>query len=106
MDFQSLLPAALAATHNFILKHDPTDHKLPGDSRDPAPGAHVDAEDAHVRDIGELAAAHTTTEEYEEALQKRDSIAEQMWQQYQQVLAERSNVVDEWLNDSEEEMDD
>jgi DDE superfamily endonuclease len=79
MDIQSLIPAALAALHNFIRIYDPddidTDVDEPIDFRiGPDP-----------RDVGELG-GNVTPAERVRANARRDTIAASMWEQYQGYL--------------------
>lgn len=86
MDIQARIPPALAATHNFILKHDPleADEISSQNSRDPAPG-NLPVE----REFGTLARGAPTVAEKARAKTKRDNIAQAMWVSYQDILAQR-----------------
>ncbi|ESK81189.1 hypothetical protein Moror_2280 [Moniliophthora roreri MCA 2997] len=91
MKLQAKIPAALAALHNFILETDNenfiSDFQADKDAIDPAPGAHVDAEDAPAsHPHGNLASGSVTDREYQAALAQHDRIADAMWQQYQKIL--------------------
>jgi hypothetical protein len=86
MKLQARIPAALAALHNFILNNDPEDHIDP-EIRDPTPGAAVDPDEV-ARVHGELATEHSSSMETEAGKHLRDQIADAMWVDYQQILAE------------------
>lgn len=77
MDIQAHIPPALAATHNFIMKHDPTDIDDYDVGPDPNPGFIPD------RDPRELADGATTHAEKARAEFKQDEIAQAMWESYQ-----------------------
>ncbi|THU87688.1 hypothetical protein K435DRAFT_624395, partial [Dendrothele bispora CBS 962.96] len=88
MSIQARIPAALAALHNFIMDNNADnfipDFRADQDAMDPNPGAHVEADDipfAHPQ--GNLAQGFVTEEEYQEALKRRDDIAQAIWEQYQ-----------------------
>lgn len=90
MTIQAHIPAALAAVHNYIIEHDPfevPELQNPNFDIDPMPGQHVDADD-----VGELGEAELSNEEKERASAKGDSIAQAMWVQYQEVLAQAMDV--------------
>jgi hypothetical protein len=93
MDVQAQIPAALAALHNFILTHDPTDlDRFPeAQCMDDQPGVRTPNE----INIGSLASGITTRNEKIRAEQKRDRIAAEMWEDYQRVLAEREMGINE-----------
>ena len=86
MHIQARIPVALAAVHNFIHEHDPSEineyrsdpiHDLQQGHRGGAVGQLSDGipdQDSHMR-----------------AEARRDSIAEAMWIQYQNTLQERAN---------------
>lgn len=94
MKIQARIPAALAALHNFIIQHDPDDRVDP-EVWDPSPGATVDPDMvATLRLQGELATERHTSEESEAGVALRDSIADAMWLQYQDVLRERQDELD------------
>lgn len=88
MDIQSQVPPALAALHNFIMDHDPQDiNEYLNDNKedlDPNPGQ--PQENA----FGALASGAVTRTERNRATQKRDEIAQAMWNDYQRVLRERN----------------
>jgi len=76
MFIQAQVPPALAALHNFIMKHDPIDIEqyLTGndDDLDPNPGQ------PHVNEFGNLADGAVTRREKLRAKATRDQIAESM----------------------------
>jgi len=76
MDIQACIPAALAATHNFILKHNllKADEIAGENSGDSAPG-NLPTE----REFGTLARGAPTTAERTHIKEKRDNIAQAMW---------------------------
>ncbi|KAJ7740323.1 hypothetical protein B0H16DRAFT_1324502 [Mycena metata] len=86
MDIQARVPPALAALHNFILRHDSVEweHILNVGLDDPTPGTRGEQ-----ADFGVLARGATTAQEKRRSELKRDQMAQAMWESYQQVLAER-----------------
>jgi hypothetical protein len=101
MKLQARIPAALAALHNFIIEHDPEDHVDP-DVWDPSPGAAVDPDRVAIL-RGELASERRTATESEDGKLLRDQIADAMWVDYQQILAEREEEMNS--EDEDEEME-
>jgi hypothetical protein len=88
MSIQAQVPPALAAMHNFIMKHDPNDinHYLTGntdDDLDPNPGQ------PQANEFGSLADGAVTRREKGRATEARNQIAESMWRSYQAVLEDR-----------------
>ena len=81
-EIQAQILPALAALHNFLLKHDSVerDDILDMDVEDPAPGFRGDT--------GVLAAGATTDREKARSEAHRDGIAKAMWESYQQLLQE------------------
>jgi len=79
MDIQARISAALAATHNFILKHDllKADEIAGENSGDSAPG-NLPTE----REFGTLARGAPTTAERTHMKEKQDNIAQAMWGSY------------------------
>jgi hypothetical protein len=74
MSIQARIPPALAALHNFILELDPFDLEEFGDGIvDPMPGQYQD------RDFGQLAHSVASQTEKQRAEQKRNDIAQKMW---------------------------
>ncbi|ESK87241.1 hypothetical protein Moror_5806 [Moniliophthora roreri MCA 2997] len=102
MNPQARIPAALAALHNFIMNND-TKNYIPDlcadrDAENPFPGVHINANKVPtVHPQSELASSHVTEQEYEEALEQWDDIAEAMWVQYQEVLQSCADKVDQYL---------
>jgi hypothetical protein len=97
LGIQARIPAALCAIHNFIQVHDPDEGPLsdtgdlpahePDDYHpDPTPAAELEAAtDAHA---------------------KRDSIAQAMWEDYQDILARRGITEEEPSDDESDGWDD
>ena len=87
MAIQAKAPPGLAATHNFIMDHDPGDINEYFDDNeedlDPNPGYPEENE------FGTLADGAVTQAEKDRATVTRNDIAEAMWNDYQQVLASR-----------------
>lgn len=90
MGIQTHIPRVLCALHNFIRRHDPTDTEE---------GAPLAADVTHVRangpGIGELATNTVQAAEREEASNTRNQIAQQMWQDYQNILRECGYIDEE-----------
>lgn len=98
MHVQAKIPAALVALHNFILDHDTTDldrwivdeqaeDLLPGNRR------------AAPVDFGQLSTAQAISNtEKRRAGIKRDELAQTMWDDYEQYLADRMDVDDNYNN--------
>lgn len=80
---QARILPGLAAIHNLIMKHDPTDLDDFDGVHDPQPGYVVDA--------GSLANGPTLPREKARADRRRDVIAQQMWDSYQALLCERGD---------------
>ena len=110
MALQARIPAALAALHNFILDKDNTQAHVNKDVYDPSPGEHLNPEELF-QSQGTTADTRLTEEESEEGRQLRDSIAQAMWEQYQEILSDRGigedlNITeDEAMDENEEEME-
>ena len=87
VEVQAKIPAALCAIHNFIWQFDPSEGQVPADNigsfgygnRNEDIGGNNDRSDA-----------------------RREKIAEDMWRDYQEILAERG-MVDNTDEDSQEE---
>lgn len=90
MDVQARVLPALAALHNFILKHDVEEREdvLDTDLEDPNPGTRGG-------DFGTLADGATTTQEKTRSELRRDTIAQEMWESYQELLQDRGENFDE-----------
>jgi hypothetical protein len=84
MDIQARIPPALAATYNFILTHDSQEQLDMARHSDPHPG-NIPAE----HEFGTLTHRPANAAERARAKTKRDQIAQEMWDSYQQLLAER-----------------
>ena len=84
MTIQAKVPPALAASHNFIVVHDPGDIneflEENENDLDPSPGQPLKNE------FGTLATGAVTHAEKDRATVKRDSIAQAMWDDYQDAL--------------------
>ena len=91
MDIQARIPAALAALHNFILQHDPTEVQDSDTSNegDPNPGFSYEE-----NEFGELARGPAREVEKRRAQVKRDLIAQQMWDSYQNLLQEQGEELE------------
>lgn len=89
MDIQARIPPALAAVHNYILKHDPCELELMEDQLDSNPGNAPEVDHG----FGLLSNRHPDAAEKLRARNNRDKIAEDMWNSYQLLLAERGEAV-------------
>lgn len=78
LELQARIPAALAALHNFILTHEPTDQPDTPASFNEAL-SHGYPTDRDHRASSLEAEAHTSDHDAE---QRRDKIAEEMWADY------------------------
>jgi hypothetical protein len=87
MEIQARLPPALAALHNFIRKHDPDDLADFDDVEDPQPGTRTAGPPA---EEGQLAEGLPSAAERQQAHERRDKIAQEMWMQYQAELLRRT----------------
>lgn len=83
MEIQARIPVALAAIHNFIQKHKPDGAQAIQLTAGEARGFLDDDEAHNVDGIEE------EEEERTEMQVKRDQIAQEMWESYQHVLAQR-----------------
>lgn len=84
MDIQARIPCALAAVDNVIRLHDPFEiHDFEETITDPSPG----------ECNGTLVERPPTDEEKEEAESFRDIIAQAMWEDYQEQLAQGNQEV-------------
>ena len=92
-DLQNRIPAALIAIHNFICQHDPDEEKLPGSD-------HVESILPHAGDTSVPLSAPTTQSAAaarRDINNRRDIIAQAMWDGYQALLRECSEQ-DEQIN--------
>ncbi|KIL54102.1 hypothetical protein M378DRAFT_93143 [Amanita muscaria Koide BX008] len=90
---QAKIPYALAALHNFIRIHDPDDNATT--SYDHAEGSHSrDTQSSHEINAENLG-GNISQAERTRASERRDIIAKAMWEDYQNVLAEREVDVTE-----------
>jgi len=84
MTVQAKVHPALAALHNFIMKHDPNDiEQYLTRNIDPNPSQ------PQANEFGDLADGAVTQREKLQAKAARDQIAESMWRDYQAVLENR-----------------
>jgi hypothetical protein len=95
MDIQVQIPAALAALHNFIRQYDPQEDDMPADNlldfqRERNLESVQEPMDCNPESIGELGTGPPTPNERDRANERRDKIAADMWEQYQQYLASRN----------------
>lgn len=85
LKIQAQIPPALAAVHNFLRKHDPEDIQLyltnTKTDLDPNPGVMHD-----LNDFGVLSTQAVTAAEKRHATAYRDTVAQNMWDQYQETL--------------------
>jgi hypothetical protein len=99
MAAQSKIPSALIALHNFILEHDETDlDRWIGKEKalDNLMGVYRDDE----IDFGRLATSlNVTPAEKRHAEGARDQIAQAMWDDYQQYLADQMQVDHDYYGD-------
>src|SRR5271169_811248 len=83
LEIQARIPAALAAIHNFILEYDPDEGPVP-DSEVPDNLAD-DNSGVQIYSVSEDDAQQSS----DGANERRDRIAQEMWDSYQEILAER-----------------
>ena len=98
MEIQARIPAALCAIHNFIQSQDPNEGDLPGQRRHIPFSNHNDEdhppESAQLPD-GPQARPDAQAQAGDTSLLmrlRRDSIAQQMWDDYQLVLLEQGSL--------------
>jgi hypothetical protein len=96
MHTQALIPAGLAALHNFIRQYDPEDLlDDDDDSSDSDDGVDLDVIEMpdfqrdHLENVGELGRGAVTARETARANERRDRIAGEMWEQYRRYLESR-----------------
>jgi DDE superfamily endonuclease len=101
LDIQARIPAALCAIHNFIRIHDPADEAIgtsdDDDDDDGDTGAPFDRD--HI-------AAAAAAAELDGPSQRRDRIAQQMWENYLVVRLERGLVEEDESEESSGHEDD
>jgi hypothetical protein len=92
IDIQARIPPALAAIHNFILKHDEVEWEdiLASFTEDPNPGTQNNHSDD---DFGTLAEGPTDDAEKSRSEARRDTIAQAMWDSYQALLQKEGEQV-------------
>ena len=83
MDIQAWIPVALCAIHNFVRQYDP-DAFFDPELTEGDLSAELGGDELGVLDDGPADAA-----ERRQADQRRDNIAQEMWEDYQQELARR-----------------
>ena len=104
LQFQARLPAALVTIHNFILEHEPIDDQT-SEANVVIDAVQIlnDAYDTQEEVLDELDASTAAV--------RRDEIAQRMWEQYQQVLAQQlidggnDEEEDEELGEIEDDME-
>ena len=92
LDIQAQIPPALAAVHNFILDHDEEDLQNFEGVVDENPGA-LPTRELEVN-FGSLSQGPARRREKTEADEKRRAIAQAMWDDYQQLLQERGDILE------------
>jgi hypothetical protein len=85
---QTRLPPALTAVHNFIWQYDPKDIDDFDAIEDPQPGTRAEGQAA---EEGQLAEGLPGAAERQQANQRQDRIAQEMWAQYQAEVS-RHNI--------------
>ena len=83
MTTQARIVPACGALHNFIHTHDPDDN--------PEPWVSPDGDGQGSQDSGALGEGAIGPAETNQATQKREQIAQEMWASYQQELARRGH---------------
>jgi hypothetical protein len=78
MDIQALIPSALCAIHNFIRDYDPDEL-----------AEYTEPEMRDVENMGQLGSGPPGRAERELANDRRDSIADAMWVQYQDTISSK-----------------
>jgi hypothetical protein len=91
MDVQAHIPVALSALHNFIRRHDPDIYDAAGEYGEDllSHELNFDSEGAE----GELGDGPADGPERRRADQRRDAIANAMWNDYVAVRAARGNPI-------------
>lgn len=88
MAIQAGIPAALAAIHNFIRIHDPTEV----DSQDNTNAVNETSGSRQTISSDNLGQGLANHEEIQRADKLRDKIARKMWAGYQRILRERNMI--------------
>jgi len=83
MNIQTCLPPALAALHNFIRTYNPNNIADFDNVEDPQPGCHAEGSTA---EEGQLADGLPVRAERQQASERQDEIAREMWIVYQAEL--------------------
>ena len=95
MHVQAQIPAALCAIHNFIHIHkSEDDEELEPEAEDHI-GYYPNAGDDEVHDIEMI----ENMGEDDGVVQRRNAIAQAMWNSYLTVLQQRGENIDAYLND-------
>lgn len=94
MKFQAMLPAALAALHNFILRYDFTEMEEVTEQIVASSTAYLDRQPLSPEQFGELAVSVPGRAERRRVKRKRDEIAQAMWDDYQTFLAENPQYLE------------
>ena len=92
---QAKIPYALAALHNFIRIHDPEDNATASYDHAELDGGHSQTSQSSHEINPENLGGNISQAERNRASEKRDVIAKAMWEDYQNVLAERDVDVTE-----------
>lgn len=90
MAIQAQIPPVLAATHNFIMDHDP--HNIEEHLTDDEDNLHPNPGQPMANEFGTLANRAATWAEKERVTHNRDGIAQAMWDDYQATLQERGEL--------------
>lgn len=93
LDIQARIPAALCALHNFIRTHD---------ADDITPELDVDHDNTYDHDH---AASSSVAAELDHPSEKRDLIAQQMWEDYIRVREERGLDDEDEFADEDEDVE-
>lgn len=87
-DVQAKIPSGLAALHNFILEYDPSD--IDNYAEDILQIVSQETPEP----LGDLGNGPIPRGEYQRSLSRRDRIAEEMWEDYQQFLQDHPEVLE------------
>ena len=88
MDIQAQIPSALAALHNFIRDYDPEEIHM-YDEDEESDDSFEFPTNLQPESAGELGTGPATSDERARANKRRDKIAADMWEQYQDYLENR-----------------